>query len=71
MNWTKDKPTKDGWYFWRPRKTTRDPCRWLPYYCAAAEDDGEEPEDWFDGIGVGGCCPNGGWWAGPIEEPKE
>ena len=55
--WTKDVPTKEGWYFWKKRSNTADPFYMRAYYIA--EIDGEL-SCWEAGTAVE--FPKGGWW---------
>jgi len=32
MRWTNDKPTIEGWYFWRRNGHVSDPLHWYAYY---------------------------------------
>jgi hypothetical protein len=60
MNWTTDKPTKPGWYWWRNLKDGMQPSMTL-----VDKDKG--------GLYAGGSYVSfiGGEWAGPLEPPKE
>ena len=58
--WAKEKPTTEGWYFWRKRKTQNDPFNWLAFF---VDRDGEV---WESGTNV--TDPPGGWWSvKPVE----
>jgi hypothetical protein len=55
MKWTDDKPTVEGWYFWRINQRYRDPLHWYVKYI--------EPDMHNH--------PLNGQYAGPIPEPTE
>lgn len=65
MSWTKDKPVETGWYWWR--KTMKQSSHmWMPYFVDC--DDGETS---YWELGAEVHPPEGGWWAGKIQEPVE
>ena len=53
--WDKDKPTEEGWYFWRKTKVQSDPWKWNTYYLIP-----NEAECWENGTEV--FWPKGGQW---------
>ena len=55
--WTKNKPTEEGWYFWKARKNTQDRRKFFAYY-VSKENDGYTC--WADGAEL--LWPDGGWW---------
>ena len=64
LTWTKEKPIKEGWYFWRGTKATKDRRKWKTLFY-------DMRNDYFWGAGFMVLHPIGGWWAGPISEPEE
>ena len=67
MRWTNDKPTIEGWYFWRKRIKQTDSWGWHCYYMEQLHTSGDL-EAWENGTDV--KLPANGQWAGPIEEPE-
>jgi len=65
MKWIKDKPKKDGWYWWRRSKRYSQHL-WQIHFCEVED---ELDDCWENGTEV--YWPKGGWWAGPIPDPKE
>ena len=64
MKWSKKKPKKDGWYFWRRYKRYSE-YLWEAYFC---EVENNLNHCWESGTEV--YWPKRGWWAGPIPKPK-
>jgi len=67
-NWTKRKPTVEGWYFWRSRRDSSDPWRWDAVYLLDERENGEL-EAWMGGA----VCwlPTGGWWKEIVQTRRE
>jgi len=65
INWTKDRPNAEGWYFWRRAKNVNDIRKWLVYF---VEKTPHAPV-WLFEIQCKVPRPKGGWWA-RIETPK-
>lgn len=68
MNWIKERPVEEGWYFWRKSKVQSDPRKWNAYFISD-EGDGEEMcgknyrYSWcWDAEGANVYWPKGGWW---------
>jgi len=57
MKWTNDKPSIEGWYFWRPTRNHSDS---LHFECYYIEPDIQLRKGLLRGQ-----------WAGPIPEPEE
>jgi hypothetical protein len=55
MNWHKEPPKQNGWYFWR-RNATHGIEHWRQVLVSLAY------------VGYVTDIPNGGWWLGPVEE---
>lgn len=51
--WTKDRPEKEGWYFWKRTEPQKMPFRFRAYYIV-------DGECWEGGTMVE--WPAGGWW---------
>ncbi len=64
MNWTKELPTSEGWYFWK-RNFNRQPWLWQAIFVLKEKD---ESSYWDSGTSI--HAPKGGWW-GKIELSKE
>ena len=63
-NWTMCKPTMEGWYFWRSRKTCTDPWKWEAVFLMDQEDG--TLESWIGGTAC--WMPRGGWWKKIVHE---
>lgn len=57
MNWRKEAPKSDGWYFWR-RSAKHGMEHWQPVRVQ------------LDYVGYHNDMPRGGWWLGPVEDYK-
>jgi len=66
LYWQAEKPTEEGWYFWRKSRKSKYSFRWNAWFVAI--EPGGSLEGWLDGTNC--HLPNGGWWAGPIAEPE-
>jgi len=55
--WTKEKPTEEGWYFWKARKNTQDQWKFFAYFILK---EGDDYTCWADG--ADSLWPVGGWW---------
>ena len=62
MNWTTDKPTKPGWYWWRQDRVAK-MCRVWEWW------DKKELYVRFEGADSEPVIALGGEWAGPLEPP--
>lgn len=70
MNWTQNKPTQSGWYFWRATTRQADPLCWEAIYLLQDPDFRDGPlEPWESGVVIE--WPRGGWWAGPLPTPNQ
>ncbi len=75
MKWTKKKPEKEGWYFWRRANTVKDEFKYKVYFVLdnnsieytikQKAEDGHKFSV-FEGGDVEVLWPKGGWWIGPI-----
>lgn len=63
MQWTTEKPTEPGWYWWRLDE------RKSPIVFLRCGDNFHTVIDLYDGWD--GTSPDGGEWSGPIPEPEE
>ena len=63
MQWTTEKPTVEGWYFWRRNGKGGDSMHWEAYFYEEATD------IFWRGKSIE-FSPKGGEWAGPIPEPE-
>ena len=59
MKWTDDKPTIEGWYFWRRSVNYNDSLHYRVEYVE------------IDMLGTSLWMQRHGQWAGPIPEPVE
>ena len=64
MKWTDDKPTVEGWYFWRRTSKSNDSMTWEVYFYESEVD-----VYWIDGTQA--YPKTRGQWFGPIPEPVE
>ena len=62
MKWTNEKPSVEGWYFWKRRIKDSDSFHWGCYFYERGTE-----QFWLGGSES--AAPNGGQWAGPIPEP--
>lgn len=69
MNWTKERPTKEGWYFWRKSKVQSDPWKWNTYFIVDEGEDSRMTDMQGDPVrftcweaGSDVYWPKGGWW---------
>lgn len=60
MTWTKDKPTVEGWYFWRRSEKVGDHMHWVAVFYEG------EVGIWIGNVQVE--MFKGGQWSGPINE---
>lgn len=56
--WTKELPSRDGWYLWRKTKAQKNPITWYAYYVCF---DVDGIEFWENGTAV--YEVKGGWWS--------
>ena len=71
LKWKKEKPVKEGWYFWRRASNIKDPWKWRVVFVTINEGEREAQYDeegnpvlysyWEGGTEV--FAPTGGWWA--------
>lgn len=68
LRWTREVPTKEGWYFWRRAKNMKDPWHWSAIFLAK---DGSMSDgwSWWEG-GMDIRMKRGGWWAVMYREQK-
>jgi len=74
MNWTKEAPKKEGWYFWKRAKTMYNEATLNAYLIENNPFDSEDVENKSKFIAFEAGCevylPKGGWWYGPIQIKK-
>lgn len=56
LYWTKEKPSVEGWYFWKKSKTTKDPWKFSTIFYISRDN-----TYWETGTLI--IPPKGGWWS--------
>lgn len=72
--WKRERPSENGWYFWRRMRTIKDPAKWSIYYIETTvvyTPKGKEMALDIYESGMLSFPQNGGWWWGPIHTPKD
>ena len=60
--WQKERPTEEGWYFWRKTKLMVDPWKWEAYFISNEGSEAEPDMRCWANVGVEVHWPTGGWW---------